>query len=238
MLRQSLLFGSIASTRIQRSLLIPASLKPSLIVTKTYDIRSCNFSVPTRPDSKKTVQNTLSNEKLVNVLMRKNKAVTAEDIQVRLVVPDEGKSTSTVVSLLEAIKTASDLELDLIGVSVDQNPPVLKIVSMDKLFYKFKKNTSSSSNLPVKQVQFTAAIAGNDFSRKVNEVLKYLEKGHSCLLKVRSSRFSRRLDGECVPQLIDQLKEAVADRADIGTIKLDEEKRFASVNISPKSTKK
>jgi translation initiation factor IF-3 len=229
MLRQSLLHGRMATTRTLRSLPIPAMLMPSIVNTKKYDIASCNFS--NRERSSKT---NLTNEHLVRALMKRFNGITAEDITVRLVVSNDDNATSNLVNLLEAVKTAADLELDLIGISLNQNPPIVKVADLDKLRFSHKKNSSRPSKSAPKKIQFSAAIAENDFSRKIKEAVGYLEKGHDCLLKLQSSNFSRRLDGECVPQLLSQIKEALAGHGNFGDIKMDPEKKTATATITPK----
>lgn len=100
------------------------------------------------------------NEKLIQVLMRRYDAPAAE-LQVRLVV-DEGParpSSIDIVSLLKAMETARDLEVDLIGINLQQDPPVVKAQDYSKLAYKASsKKQTKSDKKPTKEFKFRVSI--------------------------------------------------------------------------------
>ena len=105
----------------------------------------------------------LMNEQLIQVLMRRYDAA-AGNLHVRLVI-DEGPtqpSSIEVVSLLQAMETARDLDVDLIGINLNQNPPVVKAQDYTKLAYKAasKKQTkgANGSKKPMKEFKFRVRI--------------------------------------------------------------------------------
>ena len=70
----------------------------------------------------------------------------------RLVV-DEGRgnpSSIEVVSLLQAMETARDLDVDLIGIDLEQDPPVVKASDYTKLAYRALSKKQKSSNKAIK----------------------------------------------------------------------------------------
>lgn len=81
----------------------------------------------------------------------------AGELHVRLVI-DEGPtqpSSIEVVSLLQAMETARDLDVDLIGINLNQDPPVVKAQDYTKLAYKASNKKQTKSNKkPTKEFNF------------------------------------------------------------------------------------
>lgn len=109
---------------------------------------------------------------------------------VRLVgenIPNSGE----VYSIQEAMNLANELELDLVEISSDANPPVAKIVDYKKFIYdsnKKKKDLEKKqkkSNKTQKSVEFTVNIAENDLSVKENNIKKFIINGHEVKIKVK-----------------------------------------------------
>ena len=144
--------------------------------------------------------------------------MTADGIQVR-VVPDpllvklqkamenEPTSTSTkalppqhkpmVMTLSEAIKMSIEQQKDLVEVSIDQEVPVVTISNMKGMAYQSAKSKKSSkgsnaASSQIKEVTMQAGIASNDLQRKVNDIFKFLEKGHMCTVSIRINRRQSR----------------------------------------------
>jgi len=56
-----------------------------------------------------------------------------------------------------------------------------------------------------------SGIAENDLDRKVNDVVRYLKKGHSCQLSVTANGFNMRTNPGGVMSLIDKVLVQVGD---------------------------
>lgn len=152
------------------------------------------------PHTRKPASNVpVANERLVAMLMRAKGARSAANIPVR-VVPNPlspsavstgaPKPVSVVVSLTEAIQLAIDAEMDLIEISLEQEVPVVTVGKVNAIVYH--GNKSSKKSVPaaslLKEVTMQAGIAANDLQRKVDTILKFLDKGHPCVVTVRAGR--------------------------------------------------
>jgi translation initiation factor IF-3 len=107
------------------------------------------------------------NENLIQVLMRQSDAA-AGDLMVRLVI-DEGPdkpSSIDVVPLREAMETAIDLDVDLIGINLNQDPPVVKAQDYTKLAYKASaKKQTKNDKKPTKEFKFRVSLYNHVFCR-------------------------------------------------------------------------
>lgn len=95
---------------------------------------------------------------------------------VRLISPD---GTNQICHISEARKKAEELELDLIEVNSNSNPPVVKIANYQKMLYEIKKNAKKQqhNHKPLKEIQLSVSIAENDLKVKANNARKFLESG-------------------------------------------------------------
>jgi translation initiation factor IF-3 len=86
-----------------------------------------------------------------------------------------------VVSLDEALKLADSLELDLVEISPNANPPVCKIIDYQKFLYQQKKKQkeikAKSTKIIVKEIRFGPNTDEHDFNFKLKHALKFLEEG-------------------------------------------------------------
>lgn len=99
--------------------------------------------------------------------------------QVRLV----GDNVETgVYSTDEAKKIARDLELDLVEISPNANPPVCKIIDYKKFLYEKKRKEkdmkSNAKQSEVKEIRFTPGTDEHDFDFKAKHAEKFLKEGN------------------------------------------------------------
>ena len=169
-----------------------------------------SFARSRRDDNTNT---TLTNENLVKAIMIKFSSVTtADDVQVRMVVDNQGQSTSSVVSLKEAIQTAVENDKDLIEVALQQEVPVVKVMALSSLAYQSKKQKQAATALPVKEIQLKAGIAENDLLRKVTQLSGYLEKGHKVKLRIRGTRKVLTINRNAVADTLDAILQMVQEK--------------------------
>lgn len=201
--------------------------------------RSRYFSSQTNSTKTPKVKGPLANEHLITHLIQKQNAISADDVDVRLVVSSKkGGTTTSLVSLMNAIKICTDLGVDLVGVNIEQSPPVIKAQNIDKLVYQAEKRaTSKSGSKPTKEFQFRACIAANDFARKADSIVKYLQKGHNCQVLIRANGMARRNDPNCINTMVERLKASVSDFALPGAIKPNEDNSQATVFLQATSKK-
>lgn len=83
---------------------------------------------------------------------------------------------------------ARERELDLVEISPDANPPVVKIIDWGKYNYQRtkqqQKNRKTAKSLEMKQMRFGLKISDHDLEIKMNKVKKFLEAGHKVKIAI------------------------------------------------------
>lgn len=101
---------------------------------------------------------------------------------------DENGQQLGVMSKAEALKLAQEQELDLVEISPDAKPPVVKIVDWGKFNYQrtkqLQKNRKNAKSLEVKQMRFGLKISDHDLGVKLRKVTDFLEAGHKVKITV------------------------------------------------------
>jgi len=193
----------------------------------------------------------LKNEALIRSLLRTNKVTGTEALQVRLVV-DKGAGNSpdtSIVTLQSAMEISAKLGVDLIEISLRQEVPVIKAIDFDRLMYEKKKKFKGSSgngygggkggggggsNKPTKQFKFRAGIADNDLGRKVQNMIKYVKKGHMCQVTITSSKFRLRQDQGAIQTTLQRVREILGDHVtEPKATKANEAGTFTTMKFEP-----
>lgn len=119
--------------------------------------------------------------------MNINEQITAQ--QVRLAgenIPEPG-----VYPIAKALKLADELELDLVEISAQADPPVCKILDYEKFLYQRKKKAkemkSNASKVVIKEIRFGPNTDEHDFQFKLKHAKEFLQEGS----KVKASIFFR-----------------------------------------------
>lgn len=136
----------------------------------------------------------LTNDRLITLLLRLKNARSGDSFQVRVVTDADkadGKSTTEVMTLTQAVRKSLDMEKDLIEVDMKQDVPVLRIARYESILYRQAKKVADlkkkSNARPTKEVRFRTGIQENDLRRKAGKICDYLGKGHNCLVTIRAS---------------------------------------------------
>ncbi len=99
--------------------------------------------------------------------------------QVRLV--GENIENPGVFSLSDALKLADELELDLIEISPNADPPVCKIADFQKFLYQQKKKQkeikAKTTKVVVKEIRFGPQTDDHDYNFKLKHAISFLEDG-------------------------------------------------------------
>ncbi|MDD2305810.1 MAG: translation initiation factor IF-3 [Prolixibacteraceae bacterium] len=99
--------------------------------------------------------------------------------QVRVV--GENIENPGVFSLFEALKMADALELDLVEISPNADPPVCKITDYQKFLYQQKKKQkeikAKTVQVVVKEIRFGPNTDEHDFQFKMRHAEKFLQEG-------------------------------------------------------------
>ena len=105
-----------------------------------------------------------------------NEAIEAAEVRVI----EEGKEP-TVMSTEEALRIADENGMDLIMVNPTAEPPVCKIMDMNKYLYdKAKKEKAQRKNQKkneTKEIRMSPNIDTHDLETKINNATKFIAKG-------------------------------------------------------------
>ena len=86
-----------------------------------------------------------------------------------------------VYPLQEALKMAVDMELDLVEISPNAEPPVCKIIDYQKYLYQQKKKAkemkANASKVTIKEIRFGPNTDEHDFQFKLKHAQSFLEEG-------------------------------------------------------------
>lgn len=86
-----------------------------------------------------------------------------------------------VFTVEEAIKMADALELDLVEISPNADPPVCKVIDYQKFLYQQKKKQkelkAKSQKIVVKEIRFGPNTDEHDFNFKLKHAQKFLQEG-------------------------------------------------------------
>ncbi|MDR2520716.1 MAG: translation initiation factor IF-3 [Bacteroidales bacterium OttesenSCG-928-I14] len=89
--------------------------------------------------------------------------------------------TQGIYSILEALRMANKLELDLIEISPNAVPPVCKIFNYQKFIYQQKKHQkeqkSKLARVVVKEIRFGPQTNEHDYNFKLKHAKNFLEGG-------------------------------------------------------------
>ena len=98
---------------------------------------------------------------------------------------------SKIISLKEALNKANELNLDLVEISPNAEPPVCKLIDYKKFIYDQKKKQkaikSKAVKVVVKELRFGPNTEEHDFNFKLNHAKRFLEEG----FKVKAFVFFR-----------------------------------------------
>ncbi|MPM84493.1 Translation initiation factor IF-3 [bioreactor metagenome] len=116
---------------------------------------------------------------------RMNREISAPRVRV----VGDNITSPGVYSLSEALRMAEELELDLVEISPNVDPPVCKIIDYQKYVYQQKKKAkemkANASKVVIKEIRFGPNTDEHDFQFKLKHAQSFLEEG----FKVKSFVF-------------------------------------------------
>ncbi|KAG9455907.1 hypothetical protein H6P81_000415 [Aristolochia fimbriata] len=153
---------------------------------------------------------------------------TIKSANVRLI--DAEQNMVGIVSVDEAIQKAEDAELDLVILSPDADPPVVRIMDYNKYRYEQQKKKrgqqkkSAASRMDLKELKMGYNIDSHDYATRLRAAQKFLKDGNKVKvivnLKGRENEFRN-----IAIELIKRFQE------DIGELATEETKNFTERNI-------
>jgi translation initiation factor IF-3 len=115
---------------------------------------------------------------------RLNQDIRATQLRV---INQDGKQLG-ILSRTEALQAAEEQGLDLVEISADAVPPVVKIVNWGKYNYQrtkqLQKNRRNTKVFETKQMRFGLKISEHDLEVKLKKVSGFLETGHKVKITI------------------------------------------------------
>ena len=112
-----------------------------------------------------------------------NKEITSLVVRV---INENGESK--IVSLKEALEIATQLDLDLVEISPQTNPPVCKVMDYQKFLYNLKKKQkdikAKTAKVTIKEIRLGPNTDDHDFNFKVKHAIGFLEEGNKVKVDV------------------------------------------------------
>lgn len=115
-----------------------------------------------------------------------------------------------VVSIARAIELSNEAGLDLVEVSPNAKPPVVKLIDFGKFKYQQQKKASEAKKkqvvIQIKEVKFRPSIDSHDLQVKLKSVFKFLAQGDKVklLMQFRGREMAHKHIG------LDKFKEIIA----------------------------
>jgi translation initiation factor IF-3 len=145
-----------------------------------------------------------------------------------------------VYPIQDALRMAQNLELDLVEISPNADPPVVKIIDYKKFLYEKKKKEkemkANSKQSEVKEIRFTPGTDDHDFDFKSKHAERFLKEGDKvkCYVQFRGRAIMFQDRGEV---LLLKFAERLAEVGALESMPKMEGKRMIAV-FAPKTKKK
>ncbi|ESS14752.1 Translation initiation factor IF-3 [Betaproteobacteria bacterium MOLA814] len=94
-----------------------------------------------------------------------------------------------VVPLMEALRMAGELDVDLVEISPNAAPPVCRLMDYGKFKYQEQKKAADAKSkqkvIEVKEVKFRPGTDDGDYNIKVRNIRRFLDDGDKCKITLR-----------------------------------------------------
>lgn len=165
---------------------------------------------------------------------RINEKITGDTVRI------VGDGEARIVPLSEALNEAKEKDLDLVEISPNQNPPIVKITDYSKFkFEQLKKAKDAKKKqkiIHVKEIKMRPAINDHDFEHKINHAKEFLDDGDKVKFTLMF-RGREMVHPDLGFSLMGRVKAMLAD-----TILVEKEPsqegRNITMNVAPKSAAK
>ncbi len=150
---------------------------------------------------------------------------------VRLI--DENGVQVGVISKDDALARAKSLELDLVEVAPDANPPVCRIMNYGKFKYKQKKKMHQKQHVvQLKELRLRPKTSEHDIQTKIRQARKFLEKKDRVLINMLF-KGRERAHTELGDDILKQIAAALGDIAKVERDRISDDRRLGMI-LAPK----
>jgi translation initiation factor IF-3 len=163
---------------------------------------------------------------------RINHQINAE--KVRLIGAD-GRQIG-IVAIREALRRAEEVELDLVEISPNIDPPICRILDFSKYYFekekKAKEARKKQHEVEVKEIKFGPNTEEHDFNFKKNNAIKFLKQHNKVKFTVRF-RGRQMAHKELGYRVLDKLKAELGYIVEIDSEPVSD-RNLLSMVVSPK----
>jgi translation initiation factor IF-3 len=107
--------------------------------------------------------------------------------EVRLSGPDN--EPLGVVSPMEALRQAGELDVDLVEIAATANPPVCRLMDYGKFKYQEQKKAAEAKAkqtvIEIKEIKFRPGTDDGDYNIKMRNIKRFLAEGDKCKITLR-----------------------------------------------------
>ena len=94
-----------------------------------------------------------------------------------------------IVSLMEALRQAGELDVDLVEISPTANPPVCRLMDYGKFKYQEQKRAAEAKAkqtvIEIKEIKFRPGTDDGDYNIKMRNIKRFLAEGDKCKITLR-----------------------------------------------------
>ncbi|MBC8027359.1 MAG: translation initiation factor IF-3 [Steroidobacteraceae bacterium] len=117
--------------------------------------------------------------------VRRNEEITSP--KVRVIGADGGQVG--VLTRFEALDLARSSELDLVEVSPQADPPVVRVMDFGKFLFEQNKKSHAAKrkqkNIQIKEIKFRPGTDENDYQIKLRNIIRFLSEGDKAKVTLR-----------------------------------------------------
>ncbi|HXE22291.1 MAG TPA: translation initiation factor IF-3 [Rhodoferax sp.] len=94
-----------------------------------------------------------------------------------------------IVSLMEALRMAGELDVDLVEIVATANPPVCRLMDYGKFKYQEQKKAADAKAkqtvIEIKEIKFRPGTDEGDYNIKMRNIRRFLAEGDKCKITLR-----------------------------------------------------
>jgi translation initiation factor IF-3 len=118
---------------------------------------------------------------LAEKTIRVNEDIVAQ--KVRLV--DEKGNQLGIVDLKAALLRAKDVDLDIVEIAPNADPPVCRIMDYGKYLFELSKKKKKQKQIQIKEIKLRPTTDVGDYQFKLRSIIRFLEDGDKVKITVR-----------------------------------------------------
>jgi translation initiation factor IF-3 len=117
--------------------------------------------------------------------LRINDEIKSKEVRV---IDEEGRQVG-LLTIETALAKAAEMQVDLVEISPDADPPVCKLIDYGKFLYqkekKLKEARKKQKVIEIKEMKFRPKIDNHDFEYRIKQIKGFLEEGDKVKITIR-----------------------------------------------------